>query len=94
MTSLPNISPRWSDEFLNSMRVVTDLETDRIMTELFQSGENLLELRPFLETWGAPITPHIPPSIREFLEAPIVFPDWWMIASSSGPPRRSFHTVL
>lgn len=76
MTSLPNISPHWSDEFLNSMRVVTDLETDRIMTELFQSGENLLKLRPFLENWGAPITPDIPPSIREFLEAPIVFPDW------------------
>jgi hypothetical protein len=71
-------SSRWSDEFLNSMRSVADLETDSLMADLFQSGnvEELLSLRPFLETWDAPITPDIPQSIREFLEKPVVFPDW------------------
>lgn len=69
---------RWSDEFLNSMRLVTDPETDNLMADLFRSGnvEALLHLRPFLETWEAPPTPEIPQSIREFLAKPVVFPDW------------------
>lgn len=69
---------RWSDEFLDSMRLVADPETDDLMADLFRSVDvaGLLELRSILEVWEAPLTPNIPQSIREFLEKPVVFPDW------------------
>ena len=73
-----NPPSRWSDEFLDSMRLVADSETDDLMADLFRSVNlaGLLELRSILERWEAPLTPNIPESIREFLEKPVVFPDW------------------
>jgi hypothetical protein len=73
-----NPPSRWSDEFLDSMRLVADSETDDLMADLFRSVNlaGLLELRSILERWEAPLTPNIPQSIREFLEKPVVFPDW------------------
>jgi hypothetical protein len=73
-----NPPSRWSDEFLDSMRLVADSETDELMADLFRSVNlaGLLELRSILERWEAPLTPNIPQSIREFLEKPVVFPDW------------------
>lgn len=77
---MPDSTPpsRWSDEFLDSMRLVADPETDALMADLFRSVNvaGLLELRSILERWEAPLTPNIPQSIREFLEKPVVFPDW------------------
>lgn len=78
MSSPHATNNRWSDEFLDSMRLVTDPEADQLVADIFASSgtEGLLELKAFLDNWEAPITPDLPPSIREFFERPVEYPEW------------------
>jgi len=78
MTSTLTPAARWTDEFLDSMRQVTDPEADRLVAELFTGGgvEALLKLKSFLDAWDAPATPDLPAPVREFFERPVEYPPW------------------
>jgi hypothetical protein len=79
MSSPPHVaSDRWTDEFLDSMRLVTDPEPDALVADIYrESGKDgLLQLKAFLDNWQAPVTPGLPQSIREFFERPVEYPSW------------------
>ena len=68
----------WSPSFLDSMREIGDPVTDPMIAEVLASeGEiGLIKLNDFLQTWEAPINDDVSPIVREFLEAPVVYPEW------------------
>jgi hypothetical protein len=78
MTSTLTPAVRWTDEFLDSMRQVTDPEADRLVAGLFAEGgiEALLKLKSFLDAWDAPATPELAAPVREFFERPVEYPAW------------------
>lgn len=73
------MSPRtWDPKLLEAMREVADPVADPLIMEVYRDGgmEAIQELRRFLEHWAAPVTKEVPAGVAEFLEAPVVYPDW------------------
>ena len=58
---------RWSNEFLDRMRLVADPETDALARELFdlEGPPGLIRMTRALEDWEAPIPDSLPASMRE-----------------------------
>jgi hypothetical protein len=75
---LPTPVPRanWTPEFLDSMRLIRDPETDDIMRVIFEKGgEPALDaLKPYLYHWNIPVDDAIPPSIRDFMAKSVNYP--------------------
>jgi len=78
MTSPLPAASRWTDEFLDEMRKVTDPEADALTMEVFNSGgtDALLKLKTFYDAWDAEVPDDLPPKIKEFFERPVPYPDW------------------
>jgi hypothetical protein len=78
MTSTLTPPARWTDEFLDSMRQVTDPEADRLVADLYAEGGigALLKLKSFLDAWDAPAPPELAAPVREFFERPVEYPPW------------------
>lgn len=78
MISQPVASARWTDEFLDSMREVTDAPADETVGVLFAEGQigavNALMRHLVMNDQLAPEA--LPPAVRSFLAASGRLPDW------------------
>lgn len=72
------IANTWSSELLDSMRMITDAETDALSADVFESGgpPALLRMTRALEDWETPIPQDLPEKVREFFARPVKYPDW------------------
>lgn len=69
---------RWSDEFLDAMRLVTDPSADAVIAQVVDGGDTQAVnriLRSLVE--NDDIVPgDLPPLVRDYLERSAVLPDW------------------
>jgi hypothetical protein len=74
----PVARPNWTPQFLDSMRLIKDPETDEIMAAIFEKGGKLAldALKPYLYHWNVPVDDALPKSIRDFMARPVQYPSF------------------
>ena len=67
---------RWTNEFLDRMRLVADPETDGLVRELFdlEGPPGLIRMTRALEDWETAIPESLPASMREWFASPVAYP--------------------